>query len=577
MQELSANGEEANPPPGWRTVFSAELGRYQAAVDQVLDELREKEIVPRIWAHDHTVWSTSEEEITNRLGWLHLPHSMVANLPRIQALVQALEEEGSHTGSPYKDIWLLGMGGSSLAPEVFSNIFSGEEAGLNLKVLDSTDPGAVLAAAESVDPRRTLFIVATKSGGTVETLSFFKYFYNWTAEALGVAETGRHFVAITDPGSKLADIAQEYRFRTTFLNDPNLGGRYSALSYFGAVPAALVGVNVKHLLSRARSMANLLKNGKRVDIANNPGAWLGGVMGALAQSGRDKIILFTSPALANFGDWVEQLIAESTGKDDQGILPVVGEVIDGPEAYGDDSLFVYLGLEGDGDYEEELGALVSAGHPLVKIHIEDKYDLGGQFMMWEMATAVAGHVIGIQPFNQPNVESAKVLARQMVAAFQEQGQLPQGESTPLEATKLAVFLNEAMPGDYIAIQAFSQPTEQATKALQAFRLRLRRKTRLATTLGFGPRFLHSTGQLHKGDGGNGHFIQLVSVSDKDAPIPDRAGEDDSSISFGVLKEAQALGDAQALLQAGRRLIRFRLTSDDIANLTGRLDRLLAEL
>ncbi|MGB3716583.1 MAG: bifunctional transaldolase/phosoglucose isomerase [Candidatus Promineifilaceae bacterium] len=553
-----------------QTLFKAQLGSYQDAVDRALSDIRDQDIMGRIWAHDHTVWAGEPEEITNRLGWLHAPELMVENLDGIQALVEAVREGydlGNHKDYPYRDVLLLGMGGSSLAPGVFSKIFSADGQGLRLNVLDSTDPGAILSATEGLDPARTLFIVSTKSGGTVETLSFFKYFYNWTADSLGQEEAGQHFVVITDPGSKLADIARQCDFRATFLNDPNIGGRYAALSYFGLVPAALVGVDIPRLLDRAQAMARLLKSGDRPNGSDNPGAWLGAVMGVLAKSGRDKVTLFSSPALANYGDWVEQLVAESTGKSGVGILPVVGESMGAPEVYGDDRLFIYLQLDGDQTYDEGLEALAAAGHPVVTIRLGDRYDIGGQFMLWEMATAVVGHILGIQPFDQPNVEAAKVLARQMVAAYQEEGQLPQSETAPLEASMLANFLDESNPGDYIAIQAYIQPTAEAESALQAFRMRLRDQTRLATTLGFGPRFLHSTGQLHKGDGGNGLFIQFTAGAGQDVPIPNEPGSPGSSISFGVLKEAQALGDAQALQEAGRRLIRFRLDGDATEALT----------
>jgi glucose-6-phosphate isomerase len=543
-----------------RVSFEAHLGDYQEKVDRALDLLNSQNIMRRIWAHDYSVWAKEPDEISNRLGWLHSPEVMVDNLDRIQALVDTVRQ-GDSKGQHYSDVLLLGMGGSSLAPEVFSNIFAADGRGLRLRVLDSTDPGAVLAASEGLDPARTLFIVSTKSGGTVETLSFFKHFYNWTAAGLGREVAGGHFVAITDPGSKLAQLAEQYNFRATFLNDPNIGGRYAALSYFGLVPAALVGVDLDRLLDRAQTMAcNNDSCNSPVD-GDNLGAQLGAIMGALARDGRDKVTLVPSPALANFGDWVEQLIAESTGKLGVGIVPVVGESVGPPEVYGHDRLFVNLRLEGDYTNDKAMAALVEAGHPLVTIHLKDRYDLGGQFFLWEMATAVAGHILGIHPFDQPNVEAAKILAQEMVAAYQEEGWLPAGETSPSEASMLTDFLEGANPGDYIAIQAYVQPTDEVRSVLQAFRIRLRDKTRLATTLGFGPRFLHSTGQLHKGDGGNGLFIQFTSGAAQDVPVPNEAGSSASSISFGLLKEAQSLGDAQALEDAGRRLIRFRLEGD----------------
>ena len=543
-----------------QVVMEVELGPYQAVVDEALAEIKKQEIMRRIWAHDHTVWKPDPAEIDNRLGWLLSPETMADSPGRIQALLDSVRGDG------YTNVLLLGMGGSSLAPEVFSNVFGpdqngSDQNGLDLTVLDSTDPGAVSTYAQELDPARTLYVVSTKSGGTVETLSFFKYFYNQTAAAVSIESAGDHFVAITDEGSKLHQIAQAHGFRATFLNDPNIGGRFAALSYFGLAPAGLVGVDLDRLLERAHAMA--CNNGKSdcPPDGDNLGEHLGAIMGELAKQGRDKVTLITSPGLANFGDWVEQLIAESTGKDGKGILPVVGESLAGPEFYGPDRLFVYLRLDGDDTYDDGVAALVEAGQPLVTLHLKDRYDIGGQFFLWEMATVVAGALLGIQPFDQPNVEAAKILARKMVAAYQESGELPAGDVAPLTAGALAEFLDSAEPGDYIALQAYIQPTEANDMALRELRSKLRERTKLATTLGYGPRFLHSTGQLHKGDGGRGLFIQFVSVPEEDLAIPDKAGNDGSSITFGVLKSAQALGDAQALQDGGRQVIRFRLDGD----------------
>ncbi len=541
---------------------SASLGAYQQGVDAALDEMVADRIVARIWANDHTVWKPDPAEISNRLGWLHIAEAMRAQRERLQDLAESIRQDG------YTEVLLLGMGGSSLAPEVFSSVFGGQVSNTpKLSVLDSTVPGAVLAHAKRLDPARTLFIVSTKSGGTVETLSFFKYFYNRTAEALGMEHAGEHFVAITDPGSKLANLAQRHKFRATFLNDPNIGGRYSALSYFGLVPAALVGVHIETLLERALTMAcNCEPSNWPVD-GDNHGAWLGAILGELAEAGRDKVTLITSPPLTSFGDWVEQLIAESTGKEGKGILPVVGEPLGPPQVYGDDRLFVYLRLDDDdasGDrYDAAVQALEDAGQPVVRLWLRDRYDLGEQFFLWEMATAVASYRLGINPFNQPNVEAAKVLARQAVATYGESGELPSDEAAPLAAATLAGFLDQAQAGDYIAIQAYVQPTAGTDAALLALRTLLRDRLRVATTVGYGPRFLHSTGQLHKGDGGNGLFIQLTADDPHDAPIPDEAGSPESAMTFGVLKMAQVLGDKQALLDAERRVIRFHL-GDDVA-------------
>jgi glucose-6-phosphate isomerase len=541
------------------------LGTYRREIERTLREMTERKIVVRIWNHDHTVWKPDPDEIINRLGWLHIVESMRQETDRLKRLAGSLHDDG------YRQVLLLGMGGSSLAPQVFRSTFGVREKHLDLAVLDSTDPEAVRAHAERIDPARTLFIVATKSGGTVETLSFFKYFFRHMTEAVGGAEAGRHFIAITDPGSALTEMAEAYRFRKAFLNDPNIGGRYSALSFFGLVPAALVGVDLTVLLDRAVAM--IARCGPDVPAGENPAASLGAVLGHLAAAGRDKLTLVLSPPVDSFGDWIEQLIAESSGKEETGILPVVGEALGPPEVYGRDRLFVHLRLASDQTHDDALAELEKAGHPVIWIDLLDRHDLGGQFFLWELATAVAGHLMGINPFDQPDVESAKVQARRMVAEYQEKGHLPKEASSPVTAAALKDFLSSAAEGDYIALQAYLPPTAEMDRALAGLRLRLRDTYHLAVTVGYGPRFLHSTGQLHKGDGGRGLFIQFISESARDAPIPDRADASDSSVSFAVLKKAQALGDRQALLDGGRQVITFQLEEDP----AGQLDRLADEV
>ncbi|NOZ71608.1 MAG: glucose-6-phosphate isomerase [Chloroflexi bacterium] len=564
-----------------RIQLSAHLGTYQKVVDRALAEITRNDIINRIWQKDYTVWRPDPREISNRLDWLDMPNALPASFSQIRSLQAAVEKDG------YTDVLLLGMGGSSLAPEVFAKTFGGHSpqppAGfaLDLTVLDSTHPDAVAAQTQRLDPRRTLFIVATKSGGTVETLSFFKYFYNWVVDALGREEAGAHFVAITDPGSNLEALAQTYNFRETFLNNPNIGGRYSALSFFGIVPAALAGVDIDLLFQRAQEAVTACQA-----VPHNPAATLGVILGELAKAGRDKATFVLPPELASFGDWVEQLIAESTGKDGTGILPVVGENLAEPAVYGQDRLFIAITLADDETFAPQLAALEAAGHPVVRLQLHDRYDLGSQFFVWEMAIAIAGYRLGIQPFDQPNVESAKVLARKMVASYLETGRLPvpeptlRGEGmavfgelpsshspvrTPSEA--LLAFLQQARAGDYITLQAYIQPTAESSEALALLRERLRNTSKLATTAGYGPRFLHSTGQLHKGDAGNGLFIQFTSEPQTDLPIPDEAGAPTSSMTFGVLIQSQVLGDFQALLAANRRVIRFHLGDDPLAALT----------
>lgn len=530
------------------------LGDYQSSVLTAVSEAQQDDILNRIWAHDYTVFSPNPSEVANRLGWLHMPKVMPRLLKPINQLVADAKASG------FTHVLLGGMGGSSLAPEVFARTFGtlDEIDGLELHVLDSTDPGRVLEFENYLPLETTLYIIATKSGGTAETLSFFKHFYNKISEINPNA--GNQFVAITDPGSKLVDIAEKYNFRAVFLNDPTIGGRYAALSHFGLVPAALIGIDVEKLLKRADNRAEL-------------GATIGVIMAELAKAGRDKLTFIISHEIESFGDWAEQLIAESTGKLGKGILPVVGEGVNSPDTYGDDRLFVYLRLKDtyDTSLDDSVNALESAGHPVITLELNDRYDLGDQFLLWEMATAVAGHKMGIQPFDQPNVESAKILARAMIKEYMESGELPEVDSAEPTPTHLNTFLQTAGSGDYISIHAYVHPTPATDKLLSDLATHIRTTTKCATTIGYGPRFLHSTGQLHKGDGGNGLFIQFVSESPTDAPIPNEAGNPASDMSFDVLKTAQALGDAQALINEGRRVIRFNIGSD----VDGALQKLLS--
>jgi transaldolase / glucose-6-phosphate isomerase len=544
--------------------LDTQLGQYDAAVQNALNQMQSDKVLQRIWQHDYTVWSDAHTEITNRLGWLRIMDAMQQDLGRINQLKQAIQADG------YTHVLLLGMGGSSLAPEVFSFTFPDAANRLWLEVLDSTDPGAVIAYDRQLDIQKTLFIVATKSGGTAETLSAFKLYYNRALKELrSEAAVGQHFVAITDPGSKLVDIAKQYKFRETFLNDPNIGGRYSVLSYFGLVPAALAGVDITQLLKSASSMA---ENSQEIH-ADNYGAVIGAAMGEMAKIGRDKVTFIISPAISSFGDWVEQLIAESTGKNGKGIVPVVGETVGLPEVYGNDRFFVYIRLIGDDRYTPQVDMLQKAGHPVITMTLNDCYELGGQFFLWELATAIAGHLLGIHPFDQPNVEAAKNLARAKIDEYQRTGKLEQlkpvidvggiqviGDiqaETPAGALKN--FLAQAEDGAYISVHAYVEPNQATTKALQQFQTKLRDTTRLATTVNYGPRFLHSTGQLHKGDAGKGLFIQFMADKAQDVAIPDEAGKDESAMTFGTLIDAQALGDRQALLDANRKVIRFHFS------------------
>jgi len=543
------------------------LGTYQAAVHAAIVEMARADIPSRIWSHDHTVWKPDPAEITNRLGWLDVAERMRAYVTDLEDFAKAAAADGiTHA-------LLLGMGGSSLAPEVFTRTFGVSDGHLELSVLDSTDPRAVLSVAERLDPARTLYIVSTKSGGTVETLSFFRYFYNRAVDSLGRERASRHFIAITDAGSGLDRLASAHHFRKAFHADPNIGGRYSALSHFGLVPASLIGVDLRRLI--ARTMAASEACSTDIPVEENLGVWLGAAISELARAGRDKLTFVISPEVAGFGDWVEQLIAESTGKQGTGILPVVGEPLGAPQDYGRDRAFVHLRLGEDTAHDAALSALEQAEHPVIRLRLADTYDIGLQFFLWEFATAVAGHRLGIQPFDQPNVESAKVRGRALVKEFSATGMLPQQRpaltdgpvgvygdvSARTAGQALLEFLKHAQPGAYIAIQAYIQPGPDVDAALQDLRLALRSRTGLAVTTGYGPRFLHSTGQIHKGDAGRGLFVQLTANMRRDAPIPDEIGSSISTITFGILKTSQALGDAQALQEAGRQVLRFHLGSD----------------
>jgi glucose-6-phosphate isomerase len=482
----------------------------------------------------------------------------------------------------FTDAVLLGMGGSSLAPEVFSKTLGKSEGFLRLHILDSTDPGQIRAIQSQIDLQRTLFIVATKSGGTVETLSGFKYFFNRIADAVGNERAGGQFIAITDPGSSLETLGQKHRFRSIFRNDPNIGGRYSALSHFGLVPAALTGVDLERVLSGAIHEIEKAQS----DESRNAAAATGAVIGTLAQLGKDKLTFIIPGPLASFGDWAEQLIAESTGKDNVGILPVVGEPLGVPSDYNIDRTFVLIRHYDD---ESQMGralALGEAGRPVITMTYEDLHDLGGMMFLWEMATSVAGHVLGIQPFDQPNVESAKVRARSLVANLERDGELlpskPAAREDGIEvhshikassvSDAINQFVEQTRFGDYIAIQAYLTPSPQNDELLSAMRVALRTRFRCATTVGYGPRFLHSTGQLHKGDRGNGLFIQITCEDLDDILIPDNAGSPASTLSFGKLKLAQALGDGEALRDSGRRLLRVHLAdqADGLAKLVSML-------
>jgi glucose-6-phosphate isomerase len=547
-------------------------GPLQDALDHAMAQMREQRIVERILDRDHTVWKPQPDEIVNRLGWLDSPAVMAEEVEGIDAFVDNVRSAG------FTHALLLGMGGSSLAPEVFRRVFGVADGFLDVRILDSTDPAAISKSFGASDPASTLYLPATKSGGTVETLSLLKYAYRQAIDALGPTAPD-HFVAITDPGSGLADLATRLNFRHVFLNDPDIGGRYSALSMFGLVPAALCGIDIRALLQSAAGAVDELKS---LCVAA-PSVLLGTLLGCAALHGRDKLTLAASPTLEPMGVWIEQLIAESTGKQGHGIVPIEGEPVVPTPTYGADRLFVVSRLASEAVDEDHLQTLEHSGHPMARINIGSTAELGAELLRWEVATVIAGHLLQINPFDQPDVESAKIQARSMVSSYLEQGSLPptpttftdQGisvstdlNSTVLAATTIKGILQYILASaadaehadcsSYLAFQAYLTPSPTTHEALRQLRHGFLRINGQATTAGYGPRFLHSTGQLHKGDAGKGLFVQFTCDDAIDLDIPDEAEADSSSMSFGVLIKAQAMGDAEALIQGGRRVIRLHL-------------------
>ncbi len=528
-----------------------ELGDSKKQVDERLKLWKKQDFSSRMWSKDPTLWFPDPQpEITDRLGWLVLPEMMHDNLEDLSSFASQIKDEGlSH-------VVLFGMGGSSLAPDVFQKIFGNAPGYPGLLVLDSTHPSAVRSVEDKLDLNRTLFLVSSKSGTTLETLSLFRYF--WNESSLKTKSPGEHFVAITDPGTPLMKLAQERGFRRVFEANPDVGGRYSALTYFGMVPAALIGMDMHRLIDRAWTASeNCAFCGSEDQAA---GIILGAALGEVSRD-RDKLTFIASDSIRSFPDWLEQLIAESTGKDDRGILPVAGEPLVPVNEYGQDRCFVFLTLSGESDteLEDRMKALKQAGHPFVRIELSDKFDLGREIFSWEMAVASAGSVLGIHPFNQPDVQLAKDFTKKAMEniggeegndeetwSFDE----PEGLAQALKG-----WLGQAKPGDYIAIQAYLPPSKEVTEALQSIRVELLKRTQLATTLGYGPRFLHSTGQLHKGGPNRGLFLQLVDEPNTELPVPE------TDYSFKNLIKAQAVGDYRALKQRGRRILRVNLKSD----------------
>ncbi|MGE0883501.1 MAG: bifunctional transaldolase/phosoglucose isomerase [Blastocatellales bacterium] len=541
----------------------------------------------KIWRKDAALWKSEEAHqkiIKNSLGWVTVIEQLVAAADDL-----ALFSAGIRNAN-FKHVMLLGMGGSSLCPEVFRRTFGKQTGYPELHVLDSTDPATVRAFEAKIDIAKTLFIVASKSGSTVEPLMFYKYFFNRVRQIKG-EKAGENFVAITDPGTKMEQNAKDDKFRRIFLNPSDIGGRYSALSFFGIVPAALQGFDFKTLLDRAERSMHACS--PVVPAADNPAARLGAIIGTLANEGRNKLTLTTDSEISSLGLWIEQLVAESTGKEGKGILPVAGEPLGDPAVYGNDRLFVHIsvGLM-DPEAENRLRAIEAAGHPVVRRVLNDTLDIGEEFYLWEMATAIAGKITGINPFDQPNVQESKDNTVRLLEEFKQNGKLTEqnlateGRGLTVRCTEATIkelggsltvenfivkHLKRAAAGDYIALLDYIQETDEHEALVQSIRTHLRDALKVATTTGYGPRFLHSTGQLHKGGDDSGVFIQITADDALDVPLP---GE---PFGFSILKQAQALGDFASLASRNRRSIRVHLGADIAAGLKTLLDIVQSEL
>jgi transaldolase / glucose-6-phosphate isomerase len=546
----------------------------KTAIEEEMEAWRKDGRIRRLWAGDASLWTGTDED--NWLGWLHVANAELADLDWLRDFAQEVKQRG------FTDIVLLGMGGSSLGPEVLGDTFGHQSSWPHFHMLDSTDPSQIDAIESAVDLGRTLFIVSSKSGSTLEPNIFADYFFDRVAAIKGREKAGEHFVAVTDPGSLLEQRAHRQHFAHVFHGVPSVGGRYSVLSKFGLVPAAAMGLDVRRLLETARQMERSC--GPDVPPEENPGVRLGVALGvAASRFGRDKVTIIASPAIADLGAWLEQLLAESTGKKGRGLIPLAGEPLTTPEHYGSDRFFAYLELAGQGEpaQREALAALERAGHPVARMTIKDIWHVAQEFFRWEIATAVAGAIIGINPFNQPDVEASKKKTRALTEEYEKSHSLPREEpvfrengvalyADPENAGEigrhnaLSGYLKShlgrvhagAKAGDYVALLAYIQRNEAHTRALTAMRTRIRDRTRAATCLGFGPRFQHSTGQAYKGGPNSGVFLQITCDDPADIQVPGH------SYSFGVVKAAQARGDLDVLVERGRRALRVHLKDVD---------------
>lgn len=526
----------------------------------------------RLWQRDASLWTGDDE--AKWLGWLDIIDEQIAQQDQLQKLAKEVQARG------FQHVLLLGMGGSSLCPEVLRMTFGRITHFPTLHVLDSTDPAQVKAFEHAIDIPKTLFIVSSKSGSTLEPNIFKQYFFERTKQAAGATKAGAQFIAITDPGSKMQQVAEADRFLHIFFGRPSIGGRYSALSNFGMVPAAVMGLDTKKFLTHAAEMVRAC--GADVAVEENPGALLGVILGTAAVAGRDKVTIITSPGISDLGAWLEQLLAESTGKIGKGIIPVDREHLAAPDIYGNDRVFVYVRLDSGADAQQDarVDAIEKAGHPVVRVAMADTYELGAEFFRWEIATAVAGSIIGINAFNQPDVEASKVATRSLTSEYEKTGSLP-AEKPIVEEAGIKLFTDEKnaadlakiargdqtlagylkahlgriKAGDYFAVLGYIQMNAEHEQALQAMRHAVRDKKHVATCLGFGPRFLHSTGQAYKGGPNSGVFLQITCDDSVELPVPGQ------KYTFGVVKAAQARGDFQVLAERGRRALRVHLGSN----------------
>ncbi|MCU1331414.1 MAG: transaldolase [Candidatus Angelobacter sp.] len=558
--------------PRWE--FSAPLTQ---AVQATLKDWQSGNKMARLWRGDASLWTGDDED--KRVGWLTIVEDELAQLKQLNDVAADAVNAG------FTHALLLGMGGSSLCPEVLKITFGRQQGHPELHVLDSTDPAQIRSTESQIDLAKTLCIVSSKSGSTLEPNIFKQYFFDRMQQTVGNDKAGKHFIAITDPGSKMQQVAERDHFRKIFFGLASIGGRYSALSNFGLVPAAIMGLDVGKFLQRTNEMVQACK--PEVPAEQNPGAVLGSILGTLGNLGRNKVTIITSPGIHDLGAWLEQLIAESTGKNGKGLIPVDRESLGAPEVYGDDRVFVHLRLANEPDtaQKQKLEGLRSAGHPVVEIELADRYDLGQEFFRWEIATAVAGSILKINPFNQPDVEASKIVTRQLTEAYEKTGKLPE-EAPVLDEGGIKLFtdernaanlntltgndrsltgllrahLSQLSHGDYFALLAYIEMNSPHEDSLQAMRHAVRDRKHVATCLGFGPRFLHSTGQAYKGGPNTGVFLQITCDDAKDLPVPGQR------YTFGIVKAAQARGDFQVLADRQRRALRVHLPRDVEAGL-----------